>query len=42
MPTAVFLSLVFSLWMVVLLLFVWMHRPEQTVAEIIRSLESRS
>jgi hypothetical protein len=32
----------FSVWMVVLVLFVWMHRPEQTMAEIMRALESRS
>ena len=42
MPATVFLLFLVGLWMVVLILFVWMHLPERTVAEIIRSLESQS
>jgi hypothetical protein len=42
MPAAVFLLLLVGLWMVVLILFVWTHRPERTIAEIIRALELRS
>jgi hypothetical protein len=43
MPAAyVFLLLLVGLWIVVLISFVWMHRPERTIAEIMRALESRS
>jgi hypothetical protein len=42
MPAAVFLLLLVGLWMVILILFLWTHRPERTVAEIIRALELRS
>jgi hypothetical protein len=42
MPAAVFLLLLVALWMVILTLFVWTHRPERTVADIIRALELRS
>jgi hypothetical protein len=43
MPAAyVFLLLLVGLWIVVLISFVWMHRPEPTIAEIMRGLESRS
>jgi hypothetical protein len=40
--TYLFPLLLVGLWMVVLLLFLWMHLPEPTIAEIIRALESRS
>jgi hypothetical protein len=42
MPAVVFLLLLVGLWIVALILFVWMHIPEPTVAEIMRGLESRS
>jgi hypothetical protein len=38
----VFPLLLFGLWIVVLTLFVWMHLPERTIAEVIRAVESRS
>lgn len=41
MPAAVFLLLLVGLWMVILILFVWMHLPEPTITEIIRAQESR-
>ena len=40
--TYVFLLFLVGLWIVVLVTFVWMHRPERTIAEIMRALESRS
>ena len=40
--TYVFLLFLVGLWFVVLITFVWMHRPERTIAEIMRALESRS
>jgi type IV secretory pathway TrbD component len=40
--TYIFPLLLVGLWIVVLILFAWMHRPEPTMAEIIRGLESRS
>jgi hypothetical protein len=42
MPAVVFFLLLVGLWMVALILFVWTHLPERTIAEIIRALESRS
>ena len=42
MPATVFLSLLVGLWMVILILFVWMHLPEPTITEIIRAQELRS
>jgi hypothetical protein len=42
MPAVVFFLLLIGLWMVALILFVWTHLPEPTIAEIIRALESRS
>ena len=42
MPATVFLLLLVGLWMVVLVLFIWTHLPERTIAEIIRAVESRS
>jgi hypothetical protein len=39
--TYVFPLLFLGLWLAILILFLWMHRPEQTIAEIIRGLESR-
>jgi hypothetical protein len=41
-PAIAFLLVLIGLWMAVLILFVWMHIPEPTIAEIIRGLESRS
>jgi hypothetical protein len=41
MPAVLFLLLLVALWIVVLILFVWMHLPEPTIAEIMRA-ESRS
>ena len=38
----IFPLLLGCLWIVVLSLFVWMHRPEPTIAEIIRAQETRS
>lgn len=38
----IFPLLLGCLWIVVLILFVWMHLPEPTIAEIIRALETRS
>ena len=40
--TYVFPLLLVGLWIVVLILFVWTHLPEPTIAEIMRALESRS
>jgi len=42
MPAILFLLLLVGLWIVALILFVWMHIPEPTIAEIMRGLESRS
>ena len=42
MPATVFLLLLIGLWMVVLILFLWTHLPQRTIAEIIRGLESES
>ena len=40
--TYVFPLLLVGLWIVVLIVFVWVHRPEPAIAEIMRALESRS
>ena len=40
--TYLFPLLLIGLWIAVLLTFVWVHLPEPTITEIIRSLESRS
>ena len=40
--TYVFPLFLVGLWIVVLILFVWMHLPEPTIAEIMRAQESRS
>jgi len=42
MPATVFLLVLVGLWMVIVVLFVWAHLPERTIAEIIRGLESES
>jgi hypothetical protein len=42
MPAILFLVLLVGLWAVALTLFVWMHIPEPTIAEIMRAVESRS
>ena len=42
MPAILFLLLLVGLWIVALILFVWTHIPEPTIAEIVRALESRS
>ncbi len=38
----IFPLLLGGVWIALLILFVWTHRPEPTIAEIIRALESRS
>ena len=38
----VFSLLLIGLWVALLSVFTWVHRPEETIAEIIRALESRS
>ena len=35
-------AILFAGWVLMLALFVWLHRPEPTIAEIIRTAESRS
>jgi type IV secretory pathway TrbD component len=42
MPAIVFLVFLLALWIVALVLFAWINRPEPTIAEIMRALESRS
>lgn len=39
--TYVFPLLLAGLWIVNLILFAWVHRPQPTIAEVIRGLESR-
>ena len=42
MPAIPFLLLLVGLWIVALILFMWVHIPEPTIAEIMRTLEPRS
>jgi len=42
MPATNFLLLLGALWTLVLILFVWAHLPERTIAEIIRGMRSPS